>query len=126
MENEVKFEWSKNCEGKPLCTVFANSESTHSMQITIRDTGTIDIRQGGIDAIFVSSEELPTLIELLTLARDGEFAPPEPEHIRLLRNAREILKDIPYLPRRENEIICDLRKEIEAYLEKEKMNEESD
>ena len=94
------------------------------MQITIRDTGTIDIRQGGIDAIFVSSEELPTLIELLTLARDGEFAPPEPEHIRLLRNAREILKDIPYLPRRENEINCDLRKEIEAYLEKEKMNEE--
>ena len=113
MENEVKVEWSK--------------ENTGFWQATIKPSKDV-VGIFGNKTIYlpssVSAEVLPTLIELLTLARDGEFAPPEPEHIRLLRKAKEILKDIPYLPRRENEINCDLRKEIEAYLEKEKMNEE--
>ena len=111
MENEIKVEWSKDCEWLWKAEITANNYSNR-IQTDV---------EGGVYAIgYVCKDIIPTLIELLTLVRDGKFAPPEPEHIRLLRNAREILKDIPYLPRRENDISCDLRKEIEAYLEKEK------
>ena len=111
MENEVKVEWSKNCDGVWQAEITAGDYTN-----TIKSDRAGWIHMSG----YVRKDIIPTLVELLTLAHDGEFAPPEPEHIRLLRMAKEILKDIPYLPRRENEISCDLRKEIEAYLEKEK------